>query len=62
MEPGDEIMIDTIEYEVKFNGNIRLDFWAGEMPMLKNGDNIIYQQNTEHADLLLSVEFTKQWV
>lgn len=62
LEPGDELILDTIEYEVKFNGNVRLDFWSGEMPMLKNGDNIIYQQNTEYADLLMSVEFTKQWV
>ena len=62
LAPGDEIILDTIEYEVKFNGNVRLDYWSGEMPMLKNGDNFIYQQNTEHADLLLSIEFTRQWV
>lgn len=62
MEPGDEIVLDTIEYEAKFNGNVRLDYWSGEMPMLKNGDNIIFQQNIEHADLLMTIEFTKQWV
>lgn len=62
LAPGDEIVLDTIEYEVKLNGNVRLDFWTGEMPLLKNGDNIIFQQNTEQADLLLSIEFTKQWV
>ena len=62
LEPGDEIVLDTIEYEVKFNGNVRLDYWSGEMPMLKNGHNILFQQNAQYADLLMTVEFTKQWV
>ena len=62
LNEGDKIVLDTIEYEVKLNGEVRLDYWDGEMPMLKNGDNIIYQQNTEKAPLLLTVEFTKQWV
>ena len=62
LNKGDKIVLDTIEYEVKLNGEIRLDYWDGEMPMLKNGDNIIYQQNTQKASLLLTVEFTRQWV
>lgn len=62
LSPGDELVLDTVEYEVRFNGQVRLDYWAGEMPMLKNGDNIIYQQNSQHSEILLSVEFTKQWV
>lgn len=62
LTPGDELVLDTTEYEVRFNGQVRLDYWAGEMPMLKNGDNIIYQQNSQHSEILLSIEFTKQWV
>ena len=62
LNKGDKIVLDTIEYEVKLNGEVRLDYWDGEMPMLKNGENIIYQQNTEKAPLLMTVEFTKQWV
>lgn len=62
LNPGDSIILDTVEYEVKFNGNVRLDFWTGEMPMLRNGSNVIFQTNAENADLLLSVEFTKHWV
>lgn len=62
LNKGDKIVLDTVEYEVKLNGEARLDYWEGEMPMLKNGDNIIYQQNTEQAPLLLTVEFTKKWV
>lgn len=62
LQPGDEIVLDTEEYEVRFNGDNRLDYWRGEMPMLKNGDNIVYQQNSNYAELLLTIEFTKQWV
>ena len=62
LNPGDTLVLDTVEYEVKLNGNVRLDYWEGEMPMLKNGDNDIYQTNGQHAQLLLTVEFTKQWV
>lgn len=62
LNPGDILVLDTIEYEVKLNGNIRLDYWEGEMPKLRNGDNIIVQSNAQHKELLLTVEFTKQWV
>lgn len=62
LKPGDEIVLDTVEYEVRYNGDARLDLWLGEMPMLKNGDNIIVQQNTQYADLLVSVEFTRLWI
>ena len=62
LNPGDTLVLDTVEYEVKFNGTSRLDYWEGEMPTLKNGDNVIYQQNSQHTELLLTVEFTKQWV
>lgn len=62
LNPGDIIKLDTHEYEVTLNDEIRIDYWDGEMPMLKNGINIVYQQNTEHSQLLLSVEFNRQWV
>ena len=62
LTPGDELVLDTIEYEVRFNGQVRLDYWSGEMPKLKNGDNVIFQQNSQHSEILLSIEFTKQWV
>lgn len=62
LETGDEIVLDTVEYEVRFNGKHRLDYWSGEMPLLKNGDNIISHQNLENLPLLLTVEFTKQWI
>lgn len=62
LNPGDVLVLDTNEYEVKLNGNVRLDYWEGEMPMLRNGDNYISQSNVEHSELLLTVEFTKQWV
>ena len=60
--PGDVIVLDTIEYEVKFNGVSHLEHWRGEMPMLKNGDNVIVQHNSNNLPLLLSIKFTKQWV
>lgn len=62
LNQGDKIVLDTNEYEVRLNGEVRLDYWEGEMPMLKNGDNVIIQQNSRQAPLLLTVEFTKQWV
>lgn len=62
LEPGDELVLDTREYEVRLNGNVRLDYWEGEMPHLKNGENFIYHNNAEHANLLTTVEFTKLWV
>lgn len=58
----DRLVLDTIEYEVRLNGNVRLDFWDGEMPMLRNGNNIIVQKNLQRANLVLSVDFTKKWV
>ena len=62
LNPGDTLVLDTVEYEVRLNGNVRLDYWEGEMPMLKNGDNSIHQTNGQHVELLLTIEFTKQWV
>lgn len=62
LNPGDVLVLDTVEYEVKLNGNVRLDYWEGEMPMLKNGDNVISQNNFQRSDLMLTIEFTKQWV
>lgn len=62
LSPGDVLTLDTIEYEVKLNDVPHLEYWSGEMPLLKNGDNVIVQQNTQKARLLLSIKFTKQWV
>lgn len=62
LNAGDVLVLDTNEFEVKLNGNVRLDYWEGEMPMLKNGDNIIQQYNSQEAELLVTIEFTKQWV
>ena len=62
LRPGDTIVLDTNEYEVRFNDTLGLDYWKGEMPLLKNGDNTIYQSNAQSAQLLLTVEFTRQWV
>lgn len=62
LRPGDEIVLDVEEYEVRFNGEMWLDLWRGEMPLLRNGENIIIQQNTQHENLLLTVDFVKRWV
>ena len=60
--PGDVLVLDTDEYEVKFNDVVQLDFWRGEMPQLKNGTNVISQSNDQNSDLTISITFTKQWV
>lgn len=62
LESGDVLTLDTTEYEVRYNDDNRLDYWAGEMPKLKNGENNVTVRNTNESELLLSVEFTKQWV
>lgn len=62
LKPKDVLVLDTNEYEVRLNEVVELDYWRGEMPLLKNGENLIYQQNTEGAHLKLSVSFTKLWV
>lgn len=62
VKPKDVLVLDTNEYEVRLNDVVDLDFWRGEMPLLKNGENIIYQQNTQGAHLKLTVRFTKLWV
>lgn len=62
LKSGDVITLDTVEYEVQYNGDNLLEIWTGEMPKLKNGENVIVLRNDETADLLLCVEFTKQWV
>lgn len=62
LPPQGVLVLDTVEYEVRLNGEHRLDVWSGEMPGLRNGENVIVQQNTQHYWLQLTVEFTKQWV
>lgn len=62
LNAGDVLILDTVEYEVRYNGDERLDYWTGEMPKLKNGENFVTVYNAANSDLLLSVEFTKQWV
>ena len=62
LNPGDILILDTEEYEVTLNGEPRLEYWSGEMPKLKNGNNVIVQQNAQQSKLLLFIEFTKQWV
>lgn len=59
---GDALVLDTEEYEVRFNGVVQLDYWRGEMPLLKNGENFISHTNNQDANLTISVTFTKQWV
>ena len=61
LNPGQVLVLDTIEYEVRLDSEPHLEFWSGEMPMLKNGDNIIVQRNAQKSKLLLSVNFTKKW-
>lgn len=62
LRKGDVLELDTVEYEVRLNGDVRLDYWEGEMPMLKHGDNVVYQQNLDKQNIRISVFFTKQWV
>ena len=62
LAPGDVLELDTVEYEVRLNGIVHLEYWRGEMPKLKNGVNSIYQQNTLRDNLDLLVTFTKQWI
>ena len=62
LEPGDVLELDTVEYEVRLNGIVHLEYWNGQMPKLKNGSNEVYQQNDSDADLKLTVAFTKRWI
>lgn len=61
LNPGDVLELDTEEYEVRLNGIVNIDYWRGEMPLLRNGVNEVYQQNSSRDSLELSVTFTRKW-
>ena len=61
LDPGDIVELDTAEYEVRKNGKINLDYWRGEMPLLKNGVNRICQQNSTQSILEVTITFTRRW-
>lgn len=61
LNPGDVLELDTEEYEVRLNGVVNIDYWRGEMPLLRNGVNEVYQQNSSRDSLELSVTFTRKW-
>lgn len=62
LKRGNKLVLDSVEYQVLFNNQTRLDYWSGEMPLLKNGDNEIFVTNEQNSPLLVTVEFTKKWV
>lgn len=58
----DELVFNTKEYEILFNGASRLECWSGDMFLVKNGINKMILQNTEQMPLNVTVEFTKKWI
>lgn len=62
VNPNSELLLDTIEYEVRIDGASNLACWSGEMPLLKNGHNRITVTNDKHMNMTVIVEFTRQWI
>ncbi|AEE98023.1 phage tail domain-containing protein [Mahella australiensis] len=62
IEEGDEVIIDTGNFTVTMNGQNAMQYWEGEFPQLRAGENEVAETDDSGVGAKVIFQFRERWL